>query len=155
MNVSIVCVGKVKDKYILDGIAEFQKRLQPFAKFEILEVKEYGKEQSPTQAMEKETGELISVLERLGGYHILLDVKGKERNSLEMAKHLEGLQVQGKSRVNFIIGGSDGYTDALRKYCQERLSFSKFTFPHQLMRLTLIEQIYRWFSINHHIKYHK
>ncbi len=155
MNVSIVCVGKVKEKYILDGIAEFQKRLQSFTKFEIIEVKEYGKEQTMEQAMEKETEELISNLERLGGYHILLDLKGKERDSVEMAKHLESLQVQGKSRINFVIGGSDGYTKKLRDYCQERISFSKFTFPHQLMRLILIEQIYRWFSINHHIKYHK
>lgn len=155
MNVSIVCVGKVKDKYILDGIAEFQKRLQAFTKFDIIEVKEYGREQTIAQSTEKETEEILSVLEKIGGYHILLDLKGKERDSVQMAKHLENLQVQGNSRINFIIGGSDGYTEELRSYCQEGISFSKFTFPHQLMRLILIEQIYRWFSINHHIKYHK
>lgn len=137
------------------GMEEFIKRLQAFVKLEIVELKEYGKEQSIAQAMEKETEELIGALEKLGGYHILLDLQGKERDSVEMAKHIEELQIQGNSRINFVIGGSDGYTDKLRKYCQESICFSKFTFPHQLMRLILIEQIYRWFSINHHIKYHK
>lgn len=155
MNVNIVCVGRIKEKYLIEGIAEFAKRLRTFTKFDILEVKEYGKEQTIEQAMEKETEELISALGKLGGYHILLDLKGKERDSIFMAKHIESLQVQGCSRINFIIGGSDGYTDKLRAYCHEGLSFSRFTFPHQLMRFILVEQIYRWFSINHHIKYHK
>lgn len=155
MNVTIVCVGKIKEKYLTEGIAEFAKRLQAFTKFDVVEVKEYGKEQTIAQAMEKETEELIAALEKLGGYHILLDLKGKERDSLSMAKHIETLQIRGYSRINFIIGGSDGYTEKLRNYCHEGLSFSKFTFPHQLMRFILVEQIYRWFSINHHIKYHK
>lgn len=155
MNVSIVCVGRIKENYLKEGIAEFVKRLQAFTKFDTWEVKEYGKEQTIVQAKEKETEELIAVLEKLGGYHILLDLEGKERDSVSMAKHIEHLQIQGCSRINFVIGGSDGYTDKLRAYCHEGLSFSRFTFPHQLMRFILVEQIYRWFSINHHNKYHK
>lgn len=155
LHITVLCVGKIKEKYILDGIAEFQKRLQAFTKLEILELQEYGKEQNVDLGIQKESRELLEALNKLGGYHILLDLKGRERSSEEMAKHLEQLQVQGKSRINFVIGGSDGYNEEVRNFCHEALSFSKFTFPHQLMRLFLVEQIYRWFSINHRIKYHK
>ena len=155
MNVSIICVGKVKEKYIVEGINEFLKRMQSFAKMKILELKEDGNESSRNISIEKESEEILKTMEKLGGYNILLDIQGKNFSSEEMSEEIERLTVNGVSSINFIIGGSYGVSENVRKTVNMRLSFSKMTFPHQLMRLILCEQIYRWFSIIKNTKYHK
>lgn len=155
MNINIVCIGKIKEKYILDGINEFLKRMQSFAKMKIIELKEDGNDSNRNISIEKESEDIYKTLEKLGGYNILLDIQGKNFSSEDMAKEIEKITVNGASTINFVIGGSYGVSQKIRDYSQLRLSFSKMTFPHQLMRLILVEQIYRWFSIINNGKYHK
>lgn len=155
MNVYVICIGKIKDKYILDGIAEFTKRMQNFANLEIVELKEYSKEATIQLSIKKESEEIIKYLSKISSYEILLDLKGKEFDSISMSNYIENLKSNAVSNISFIIGGSNGVDDILRQRVKLRLKFSDFTFPHQLMRLILMEQIYRWFSISNNIKYHK
>ncbi|MDY3059407.1 MAG: 23S rRNA (pseudouridine(1915)-N(3))-methyltransferase RlmH [Fusobacterium sp.] len=155
MNISIVCVGKIKEKYIIEGINEFLKRMQSFAKMRIIELKEDGNDNNRNLSIEKEGEEILRTLEKIGGYNVLLDIQGKNFSSEEMAEEIERLTVNGVSSINFIIGGSYGVSESVRRASQMKLSFSKMTFPHQLMRLILTEQIYRWFSILKNTKYHK
>lgn len=155
MNINVVCIGKVKDKYILEGINEFLKRMQSFAKMKIVELKEDGNDSNRNVSIEKESEDILKTLEKLGGYNILLDIQGKNYSSEEMATEIERLAVNGVSTINFVIGGSYGVSQRVRENSQMRLSFSKMTFPHQLMRLILAEQTYRWFSIINNGKYHK
>lgn len=155
MNISIVCVGKIKEKYIIEGINEFLKRMQSFVKMRIIELKEDGNDNNRNLSIEKEGEEILKTLEKIGGYNVLLDIQGKNYSSEEMAEEIERLTVNGVSSINFIIGGSYGVSESVRRASQMKLSFSKMTFPHQLMRLILTEQIYRWFSILKNTKYHK
>ena len=155
MNINIVCIGKIKDKYIIDGIAEFSKRLSAFVNLNFYELKEYNKEDNIQISIEKESADILKQLEKLNSYNILLDLNGKEYSSEAMSKYIEDLKNRGSSSINFIIGGSNGVNDEVRKRVDMKLKFSYFTFPHQLMRLILMEQIYRWFSISNNIKYHK
>ena len=155
VKINIVCIGKVKDKYIRDGIEEFSKRLSRYANFSIVELSEEDDNKGIESANTKETERIINVINKKSqSYNILLDLKGKQKSSEEMAELLEKITIQ-KSEINFIIGGSNGVGDELRRIVDFRLNFSLFTFPHQLMRLILAEQIYRWISINNNIKYHK
>jgi 23S rRNA (pseudouridine1915-N3)-methyltransferase len=150
-----VCVGKIKEKYIIEGINEFLKRMQSFVKMRIIELKEDGNDNNRNLSIEKEGEEILKTLEKIGGYNVLLDIQGKNYSSEEMAEEIERLTVNGVSSINFIIGGSYGVSENVRRASQVKLSFSKMTFPHQLMRLILTEQIYRWFSILKNTKYHK
>lgn len=155
VKINIVCIGKVKDKYIRDGIEEFSKRLSRYANFNVVELSEEDDNKGIESAISKETERIINVINKKNqSYNILLDLKGKQKSSEEMAELLEKITIQ-KSEINFIIGGSNGVGDELRRIVDCRLNFSLFTFPHQLMRLILAEQIYRWISINNNIKYHK
>lgn len=155
VKINIVCIGKVKDKYIRDGIEEFSKRLSRYANFNVVELSEEDDNKGIESAISKETERIINVINKKSQlYNILLDLKGKQKSSEEMAELLEKITIQ-KSEINFIIGGSNGVGDELRRIVDFRLNFSLFTFPHQLMRLILAEQIYRWISINNNIKYHK
>ena len=143
IKISIICIGKIKDGYIKEGISEFSKRLSKYVN------------KGVENAVMKETDRIIDTInKRNQSYNILLDLKGKAKTSEEMARNIEKLSLT-NSEINFIIGGSNGVNDKLRKIVDFRLNFSSFTFPHQLMRLILIEQIYRWISINKNIKYHK
>ena len=155
MNVNIICVGKVKEKYINDGIAEFAKRMQSFGKLSIIELKEFGNDFEREISIKKEAESILLALEKKKGFNILLDISGKNFSSEEMAQKIEDIGIKGFSTINFVIGGSYGVSDDIRKVSNLSLSFSKMTFPHQLMRLILMEQIYRWFSIINNIKYHK
>lgn len=155
VKINIVCIGKVKDKYIRDGIEEFSKRLSRYANFNVVELSEEDDNKGIESAISKETERIMNVINKKSqSYNILLDLKGKQKSSEEMAELLEKITIQ-KSEINFIIGGSNGVGDELRRIVDFRLNFSLFTFPHQLMRLILAEQIYRWISINNNIKYHK
>lgn len=155
MNVNIICVGKIKEKYINDGIAEFSKRMQSFGKLSMTELKEFGNDFERELSIKKEAENILATLEKKKGFNILLDIGGKNFSSEEMAQKIENIGIKGFSTINFIIGGSYGVSDDVRKASNLSLSFSKMTFPHQLMRLILMEQIYRWFSIINNIKYHK
>lgn len=155
MNINIICIGKIKEKYILDGIQEFTKRMQAFGKLKIFELKEDGNDTNRSISIEKEAKSILETLEKNKGFKILLDIQGKTLSSEEMALQIEKIALNGNNTINFVIGGSYGVSEDVRKSADLRLSFSKMTFPHQLMRLILIEQIYRWFSIIKNTKYHK
>lgn len=158
MRITIACVGKIKEKYLDAGIAEFTKRLAPFCKLEIMAINEERMPDDPSPAMkqqvlEKETQRLIAIIPE-NSYVILLDVIGRQLSSPELAAKLDSLALAGNSHITFVIGGAFGYTDALRKRADLALSFSKMTFTHQMIRLLLIEQIYRAFKISRGEKYH-
>ena len=155
VKINVICIGKIKDKYIRDGISEFSKRLSRYVGLNIIELSEEDDNKGIEMAITKETERIIETLnKRNRSYSILLDLKGKIESSEEMAEEIENISLR-YSEINFIIGGSNGVDDELRKLVDFRLSFSSFTFPHQLMRLILMEQIDRWISINKNIKYHK
>ena len=155
VKINMICIGKIKDKYIRDGISEFSKRLSRYVNLNIVELSEEDDNKGIEIAVMKETERIIDALnKRNRSYSILLDLKGKLKSSEEMAEEIENISLR-YSEINFIIGGSNGVDDELRKLADFRLAFSSFTFPHQLMRLILMEQIYRWISINKNIKYHK
>ena len=155
VKINMICIGKIKDKYIRDGISEFSKRLSRYVNLNIIELSEEDDNKGIEIAVMKETERIIDALnKRNRSYSILLDLKGKLKSSEEMAEEIENISLR-YSEINFIIGGSNGVGDELRKLVDFRLAFSSFTFPHQLMRLILMEQIYRWISINKNIKYHK
>lgn len=155
ISVNLICVGKVKEKYIKLGIDEFEKRLKSYIKFKVIELKEDGNDSNRLESIEKESQNIIDQLKKAKGYNILLDIEGKNYSSEEVASRLEALSISGNSTFNFVIGGSYGVSNELKSMADLRLSFSKMTFPHQLMRLIFIEQLYRWFSILKNTKYHK
>jgi 23S rRNA (pseudouridine1915-N3)-methyltransferase len=159
VNISIVTVGKLKEKYLKQGIEEYLKRLSAYAKVEVLEVPD---EKAPEQLSELEMvqvkqkeGERILAKISQDTYVIVLAIQGKMQSSEELAESLDKLATYGKSKISFVIGGSLGLSDEVLARADEKLSFSKMTFPHQLMRLILVEQIYRAFRINRNEPYHK
>ncbi|MDO4639315.1 MAG: 23S rRNA (pseudouridine(1915)-N(3))-methyltransferase RlmH [Leptotrichia hongkongensis] len=155
IRINVVCVGKIKEKYIKEGINEFLKRLSKYIKLEIIELAEEDDNKGIENAINSETERIINAISKKSySYNILLDLKGKMLDSEEMAQKIEEISMI-SSEINFIIGGSNGVNDNLRKIVDFRLCFSPMTFPHQLMRLILTEQLYRWVSINNNIKYHK
>jgi 23S rRNA (pseudouridine1915-N3)-methyltransferase len=156
MKVRIVCVGKVKESYFSDGIAEYLKRLTRFAKVEIIEVKEENFALDPSLAeMEKiKEKEGVSILKSLKGYVIALCVEGKQCSSEVLAEKIAKIR-DTAGELTFVIGGSYGLADEVKKQAAEKLSFSQMTFPHTLMRLILTEQLYRAFMIDAGSAYHK
>lgn len=159
MNISIVTVGKLKEKYLRAGIAEYAKRLGAYAKITEVEVAD---EKAPEQLSEadmeivkKKEGERILAKIPQDAYVIALAIDGKMKTSEQLAKDMESLMTYGRSKVVFVIGGSLGLHDEVLKRADEKLSFSKMTFPHQLMKLILLEQVYRAFRIMKGEPYHK
>ncbi|GFZ27621.1 rRNA methyltransferase [Lactobacillus corticis] len=159
MNIKIVCVGKLKEKYFKDGIAEYAKRMTRFAKVKIVEVADEKAPESLSPAQEEQVKETEGqrILSKIKDkeYVYVLAIKGKERTSEEFAKEIQDLGTYGHSDVTFVIGGSLGTSPAVNQRADQLISFGKFTLPHQLMRLVLIEQIYRAFMINSGSPYHK
>ncbi|MGP3609979.1 23S rRNA (pseudouridine(1915)-N(3))-methyltransferase RlmH [Anoxybacteroides rupiense] len=159
MNITVLSVGKLKEKYLKQGIEEYVKRLSGYAKMEIIEVAdekapENLSDQEMKQIKEKE-GERILAKISDDMHVIALAIDGKMKSSEEFAIHLDKLATYGTSKVAFVIGGSLGLSEKVMKRANESLSFSQMTFPHQLMRLILLEQIYRAFRINRGGPYHK
>lgn len=159
MNITIISVGKLKEKYLKQGINEYLKRLSTYAKVKVVEVAD---EKAPETLSEKEEEEVKQKEgERILGkispdtYVITLDLQGKMITSEQLAGKLDELATYGKSKIAFVIGGSLGLSEAVRKRSNYALSFSKMTFPHQLMRLILLEQVYRGFRIMRGEPYHK
>jgi 23S rRNA (pseudouridine1915-N3)-methyltransferase len=159
VNISIICVGKLKEKYLKQGIDEYVKRLSGYAKVEIIEVPdEKAPENLSDQEMEQvkqKEGERILAKISDDTYVIALAIEGKMKSSEELAESLDKLATYGKSKMAFVIGGSLGLSKQVMQRADEALSFSKMTFPHQLMRLILLEQVYRAFRINRGEPYHK
>ena len=149
MNIDIVCIGKLKEKYWQDAAAEYIKRLSRFCKLSVTELPE-----SRSDSKEEESRDILAHVPK-GSYVIALDVGGKALSSENFAKKISDLALEGRSDICVVIGGSNGFDDSVRKATDFRLSFSAFTFPHQLMRVILLEQIYRAFKINNNEKYHK
>ncbi|MBE7049522.1 MAG: 23S rRNA (pseudouridine(1915)-N(3))-methyltransferase RlmH [Ruminococcaceae bacterium] len=159
MKINIICVGKLKEKYLKDAIDEYSKRLKRFCTFSIIELPDEKIGDNPSDAEEKKVlkteGEKILKSIQSDDYVFALCVEGKEISSERFAKELSNLMVSGKSTVDFVIGGSLGLDDEVKNRSDYKLSFSPMTFPHQLMRVILSEQIYRCFKINANEKYHK
>lgn len=159
MNITIVSVGKLKEKYLKMGIDEYAKRLGGYAKLDFVEVPdEKAPEQLSDAEMEmvkRKEGERILAKINDGTYVIALALDGKMKTSEQMAADLDALMTYGKSKVAFVIGGSLGLHDDVLKRADEKLCFGKMTLPHQLMKLVLVEQIYRSFRIIKGEPYHK
>ena len=158
MKITIVAAGKIKEKYLSEGIGEFLKRLRPYAQVQIVEIGEEKMKENPSEAEKEKT--LTKEGERLlrqvpeGSHLIVLDVYGKNMSSEELAADIDKLGLEGKSNITFLIGGAFGLSKEVRMAADELLSFSKMTFTHQMVRLLLVEQIYRAFKINRGEKYH-
>lgn len=159
MNIKVIVVGKLKEKYLKQGITEYAKRLSKFCNFEIIEVND---EQAPERLSIAEMeqvkvveGDRILLKIKDKEYVFVLAIKGKERTSEEFATELNKLTVYGTSDITFVIGGSLGVSKKVMERANSEISFGRFTLPHQLMRLVLTEQIYRSFMINIGSPYHK
>lgn len=158
LNINIICVGKIKEKFFTSAIEEYSKRLSKYCKLEILElpdekIPDNANETIENNIKEKECNNILKHLKK-DSYIIALDLKGKEYSSVEFSKKIESLSMT-NSKITFIIGGSLGLTDTLLSQCDEKICFSKMTFPHQLIRIFLVEQIYRAFKISNNESYHK
>ena len=159
MKISVVAAGKIKEKYFTEAVREYSKRLSRYCRLEILEVLDEKTPEGASQAQEEQIKEregqrILSALKE-DDYVIALAIQGKRRTSPELAAHLEQLTVRGVSHLCFVIGGSLGLSEAVLARADEKLSFSDMTFPHQLMRVILLEQIYRSFRIMRGEPYHK
>ena len=159
MNITILCVGKIKEKFYQQAIQEYAKRLSRYCKLQIVEVAD---EKTPDKASEKEElqikrveGERILKHISEQAYVIGLAIEGKQFDSVKFSEKISNLGLTGKSQITFVIGGSLGLDEAVLRRCNEKISFSLMTFPHQLMRVILLEQIYRGFRIMNHEPYHK
>lgn len=151
--IKILCVGKIKERFFTDGIAEYEKRLNAFTKFSIVEVKEVNTFDINKNILEEGKNLLSKITE--DEFVITLEINGKMIDSVELAKLIEEKLTYGFSKITFVIGGSNGLSDDVIRRSNYHLSFSKFTFPHQLMRLILTEQIYRALTILNNKEYHK
>lgn len=158
-DITIACVGRIKEKFYTDAISEYQKRLSRYCKFRITEVKDEATPDAPSPKeaaliLEKEGGRLLEKIPD-GAYVIALCIEGAQLSSEALAKKIDTLALSGKSRLCFVIGGSLGLSETIKKRADFQLSFSPMTFPHQLMRVILSEQIYRAYTILSGQKYHK
>ena len=158
MKITVVCAGKLKEKYLREGIAEYEKRLRPYADVRTIEIAEERMKEKPS-ATEKadilrHEGERLLAQVPQDAYLIVLDVGGAELSSEEFSAKIDTLTVGGRSHIAFLIGGPFGLADEVRRRADLRLSFSHFTLPHQLIRLFLVEQIYRAFKIGRGEPYH-
>lgn len=159
MKIKLICVGKLKEKYLDDGIKEYLKRILAYSDIEVIEVADERIPENPSLAEEtivkSKEGRRILDKVKQDDYMILLDVQGKELDSIQFAERIEDCMINGKSTIDFVIGGSLGHGEDVLTRANARISFSQMTFPHQLMRLILVEQIYRAFKIIRHETYHK
>ena len=159
MKITCVVVGKIKEKYFTDAIKEYSKRLSRYCKLEIVELADEktpdGASEAEELAIREKEGERILKALKDDAYVIALAIEGKMLDSVELSKKIESLGVSGTSHIAFVIGGSLGLAPAVMKRADYALSFSRMTFPHQLMRVVLLEQLYRSYRIMKHEPYHK
>ena len=159
MKIKIVTVGKLKEKYLKDGIAEYAKRISRFATVEMIELAD---EKTPDRASDSENAKILDVegnriLSKIGEreFVVVLAIEGKNLSSEEFSKQLEQASINGSSTLTFVIGGSLGLSNEVKKRANLSVSLGRLTLPHQLMRLVLVEQIYRAFTIQQGSPYHK
>ncbi len=159
MIIDILCVGKIKEKYLRDAIDEYSKRLSRYCRLSIVEVADEKTADEQGEALDdrvkKLEGERLIRHLKDDAYKVTLEIEGGQLKSEELAKKIDELGVRGVSSIQFVIGGSLGLSDEIIKRADMHLSFSKMTFPHQLMRVILLEQIYRSYRINNNEPYHK
>lgn len=159
MKINIICVGKLKEKYLSDAVAEYSKRLKRFCSFSIIEVADEKIPDNASSSTEKQIikreAEKIQKYISDDDFVFSLCVEGTQFSSEDFSSKISSVILGGKSTIDFIIGGSLGLDDSIKKRSNCNISFSKMTFPHQLMRVILAEQIYRAFKINANEKYHK
>lgn len=158
-SVTILAVGKLKERYLREACAEYAKRLQGFCRFSIEEINEYRLPDNPSDAqieagLEKEGKDILSRIPA-GAYVVAMCIEGKMLDSVALSQKLSQIAVQGRSSVVFVIGGSFGLWDQVKQRAELKLSMSPMTFPHQLARVMLCEQVYRAFSIEANTRYHK
>lgn len=151
MTINIVCVGNLKEKFSRDEQAEYLKRLSAFCKVNIVELKEQNNLSNPALIVQKEGEE---ILHKLDGFCVLCDLGGKQLSSTALAQNLQGC-MQNASTITFVVGGSYGVSESVKNACQVSLCFSQMTFPHNLFRIMLLEQLYRAFTIINGKSYHK
>lgn len=160
IKINIICIGKIKEKYFTDAIAEYSKRLSAFSKFSIIELSEERiRSNTPNSAQINEVlqSEGKKILQKItpSDYVAAMCIEGKMLSSEELSKLIGSVSVGGKSTIDFVIGGSYGLSDEVKSRADFRLSMSKMTFPHQMARMILSEQVYRAFEISSNGKYHK
>ena len=156
MKITLICVGKIRENFIAEGINEFKKRLTPYISLEIIEVQAFQIKTQADELKARQT-EAEKILSYIGkdDYTIALAIQGKELSSEGLAQKFDELSKSGINKINLIIGGSTGLDTSVLSKADFKLSFSKMTFPHQLMRLILLEQVYRAFKIINKEPYHK
>ena len=159
IKINVIAVGKLKEKYLKDACEEYLKRLKAFAKVNIIEINEYKSSDSPSdteiETVKEKEGEAIISKSPKGSFVIPMCIEGVQLSSEDIADKTNAVTVGGSSEITFIIGGSFGLSESVKRLGDFKLSFGKITLPHQLMRVVLLEQIYRAFSILNNSKYHK
>ena len=160
MKITILVVGKIKEKFYVEAIKEYTKRLSRYCKLEIIEsadekTPDHVNEGQAEQIREKEDEKIVKYLTETDAYRIILAIDGEMLDSVALSEKMEKLATMGKSHLVFVIGGSLGLSKKVQSLADFKLSFSKMTFPHQLMRVILLEQIYRSYRIMNHEPYHK
>lgn len=150
--IKVICVGKIKEKFYREAILEYQKRLSKYTKLEIIEVPDFDSKY-PMIEMEKEKDKILNYIGDRD-YIVALDIEGTEVTSVQLSEKIDQIYIT-HSTITFIIGGSSGIHPTIKEKAQYTLSFSKMTFPHQLFRIILLEQLYRAYKIIHHERYHK
>ena len=159
MNINIICIGKLKEKYWVDACNEYVKRLKGFCSINVVELKESKLPKNASaadeQAVIEKEGETILAKVGREDYVIAMEIEGKQLDSVQLSKKMQSVFVSGKSTIDFVIGGSLGLSDAVKKSADYGLSFSNMTFPHQRARVMLLEQVYRSFKIANNETYHK
>lgn len=155
LKINLIAMGDIKEKYLKDAISEYLKRLSRFAEVKIIELSEHNPKSTSQKdislALKKDAEE---IKKHIKGYAMCLDIVGKDYSSEQFAERIEKSALT-TSELTFIIGASNGLDEEIKDFCRERISFSKMTFPHQLMRVIFLEQLYRAFTISNHIAYHK
>ncbi len=160
IRINIICIGKIKEKYFSDAIAEYSKRLTAFCKFSVIELAEEKirnntpNESQISEVIEAEGKRIIQKINP-SDYVVAMCIEGKLMSSEELSKTIDNASIIGKSTIDFVIGGSYGLSDRVKSRADLRLSMSRMTFPHQMARMILCEQIYRAFEISSNGKYHK
>lgn len=158
LTINLVCVGKLKENYLRQAVEEYAKRLSKYCQLKIVELPDEKLppklyETAILEVKEKESQKIVQAI-KMPSYVICLDLKGKEMTSEEFSKKMEDISLKGNSSITFVIGGTLGMTEEVLKLANEKICFSKMTFPHQLMRVFLLEQLFRAFKISHHETYH-
>ena len=150
--IKIICLGKIKEKYLIDGIEEYKKRISKYSQISIIELEDVGLNDKKV-VLKKEEEKILKVIDKKD-FIITMEIEGNNLTSEEFASKIDNIFID-HSNITFIIGGSFGLSDNIKNLSNYKLSFSKMTFPHQLFRLILLEQIYRVFKINNNEEYHK